>query len=61
MTRQASLGMVVLVAGLGLTGACEQTLRTGRVGSRTNAPSPEGTCPDGLAVCGKDAFARCLD
>jgi hypothetical protein len=61
VNKQGSHGMVVLVAALGLTVACEQTLRTGKVGNKTNAPNPDGTCPSGLTACGKDAFARCLD
>ena len=61
MTKQGSLGIVVVVATLVLTAACEQTLRAGKVGNKTNAPNPDGTCPNGLTVCGKDAFARCLD
>ena len=47
--------------GLLLSAACEQTLRTGKVGNTTNAPNPDGTCPTGLTVCGKGAFAQCLD
>ena len=44
-----------------LSAACEQTLRTGKVGNTRNAPSSDGTCPTGLTVCGKGAFAQCLD
>ena len=61
MTKQGSLGIVVTVAGLVLTVACDQTLRAGKVGNKTDAPNPDGTCPSGLTACGKDAFARCLD
>src|SRR5664279_690324 len=50
-----------MVAGLVLTVACDQTLRAGKVGNKTNAPNPDGTCLSGLTACGKDAFARCLD
>jgi hypothetical protein len=49
------------VAILCLPVACDQTLRTGRVGNTTSAPNPDGTCPAGLTVCGQGAFARCLD
>ena len=61
MTKQASLGIVIMVAGLVLTIACDQSLRAGKVGNPMNAPNPDGTCPSGLTACGKDAFARCLD
>ena len=53
------LGIAVLL--VVLPAACEQTLRTGRVGNTTNAPSPDGTCPAGQTVCGKGPFAQCLD
>jgi hypothetical protein len=61
VTKQGSFGIVVMAAGLVLTVACEQTLRAGKVGNKTNAANPDGTCPSGLTACGKDAFARCLD
>jgi len=61
MTTQRSLGISVMVVGLLLPAACEQTLRTGRVGNTTNAPAPDGTCPAGLTVCGKGVYAQCLD
>lgn len=61
MINQGSLGMVIMVAGLGLTVACDLTLRAGKVGNKTNAPNPDGTCPSGLVVCGTGAFARCVD
>jgi len=61
MTKQRSLGIAVMVLGLLLPPACDQTLRTGKVGNATNAPNSDGTCPAGLTVCGKGAFAQCLD
>lgn len=61
MTKRGSFGIVALLAGLSLTGACDQTFRAGKVGNKTSAPQPDGTCPSGLTVCGKDAFARCVD
>ena len=61
MTRPSSLEVAVLTIGLLLPVACEQTLRTGKVGNTTNAPNPDGTCPAGLTVCGRGAFAQCLD
>jgi hypothetical protein len=61
MTNRRNLAIVVVVAALVLTVACDQTLRSGKVGNKTNAPNPDGTCPSGLTACGKDAFARCLD
>jgi len=60
MTKQR-LEMGVLLIALVFPAACEQTLRTGKVGNTRNAPSPDGTCPAGLTVCGKGAFAQCLD
>jgi hypothetical protein len=59
MTKQRILGIAVLF--VVLPTACEQTLHTGKVGNTTNAPNPDGTCPTGLTVCGKGAFAQCLD
>ncbi len=47
--------------GVLMSTACEQTLRTGKVGNTRNAPNPDGGCPTGLTVCGTAAFARCLD
>jgi hypothetical protein len=44
-----------------LPAACQQTLRTGKAGNTRNAPNPDGTCQAGLTVCGKGAFAQCLD
>ena len=61
MTKQGSLGIVVVVAAVGLTVACDLTLRAGKVGNKTNAPGPDGSCPTGLVVCGTGAFARCVD
>ena len=61
MTRRGTLGIAVVVAGLWLPAACEQILPTGKVGNTINAPSPDGTCAAGLTVCGKGAFAQCLD
>jgi hypothetical protein len=61
MTRRRTLEIAVLLMALVLPAACEQTLRTGKVGNTRNAPNPDGTCPAGLTVCGKGAFAQCLD
>ena len=61
MTKQRSLKTLVLLMALVLPAACEQTLRTGKVGNTSNAPSSDGTCSTGLTVCGKGAFAQCLD
>ena len=61
MTRRRSLGIAVVIEGLLLSATCEQTLRTGKVGNTRNAPNPDGTCSTGLTVCGKGAFAQCLD
>jgi len=61
MTKQRSLGIVLVLMWLVLPAACEQTFRTGKVGNTTNAPNPDGTCTTGLTVCGKGAFAQCLD
>jgi hypothetical protein len=61
MTTQGTLGISVMVVGLLLPTACDQTLRTGRVGNTTNAPAPDGTCNAGQSVCGSGAFAQCLD
>jgi len=56
-----SLAIAIAAAGVFLPVACEQTLRTGKVGNTKNAPSADGTCPTGLSLCGKGAFAQCLD
>jgi hypothetical protein len=61
MTKRRKLGIAVMVLGILPPAACEQTLRTGKVGNTTNAPASDGTCPSGLTVCGKGAFAHCLD
>jgi len=61
MTRQRSLGIAIMVVGMVLPAACEQTLRTGRVGNTRNTPNVDGTCPAALTLCGQGAFARCLD
>ena len=61
MTRQPTLGIGVIVMGLLSPSACDQTLRTGRVGNTINAPAPDGTCHAGQSVCGSGAFAQCLD
>lgn len=59
-TRRARTTTALLVAVLGLA-ACEQTFRTGKVGNTRNAPGPDGTCPSGQSVCGRDSFAQCVD
>ena len=61
MTSRRRLGIAVMVMGLLFPTACEQTLRTGKVGNTTNAPAPDGTCNAGQSVCGSGAFAQCLD
>jgi hypothetical protein len=61
MTKEPSSGISILVMGVLMSTACEQTLRTGKVGNTRNAPNPDGGCPTGLTVCGTAAFARCLD
>ena len=61
MTKRTRLSFAILVLGVSSLAACEQTLRTGRVGNKNNPPNPDGTCSTGLTVCGTGAFARCLD
>ena len=40
MTKEPSSGISILVMGVLLSTACEQTLRTGKVGNTRNAPNP---------------------
>jgi len=61
MRTQVGSGIAVLIVGVLLPTACEQTLRTGKVGNKNNPPSADGTCPTDLTFCGAGAFARCLD
>ena len=61
MRKRVGSGIAVLILGVLLPTACEQTLRTGKVGNKNNLPNADGTCPTGLTVCGAGAFARCLD
>jgi len=61
MTKRRSLELAVFLLALLLPAACDQVFRTGRVGNTTNAPNADGACPAGLSVCGKGAFAQCLD
>lgn len=61
MRRTDTLATILVSVCLAPLAGCERTLVTGKVGNTRNAPSADGTCPTGLALCGKGAFAQCLD
>jgi hypothetical protein len=61
MSKPQGLGIVAILMGVLSPTACEQSLRTGKVGNTTTAPNGDGACPTGLSVCGMGSFARCLD
>ncbi|HEY5282322.1 MAG TPA: FG-GAP-like repeat-containing protein [Polyangia bacterium] len=61
MSKQKNVGIVLALMGLWLPVACDHTLRTGKVGTTSQAQNPDGGCSTGLSPCGKGVFLQCQD